>query len=217
MKDQGVYAAVTVDIVSSTQVYEATGQPLRPTLLKVTSAINERFGTCLAVPFGITLGDEFQGLVKEPAVCPRIIHHLRLLLHPLKCRVGVGMGEIASPLAASTSEMEGPAFSRSRAALEKARNTNRHTVYDSGIEALDVAANTISQLIDLTQSEWTSKQWMAVRAYAIHGNLARAGEELGISPQGVDRRLGATHWREVAEAVESLSFLISHALSTNKC
>lgn len=217
MKDQRVYAALTVDIVSSTQVYEATGRPLRPILLKVTSAINEQFGEFLAVPFGITLGDEFQGLVKQPAACPRIIHHLRLLLRPLECRIGIGIGEIASPLAASTSEMEGPAFSRSREGVEKARNTNRHTIYESGIDALDIAANTISLLIDVIQAEWTTKQWEAVRAYTTHSNLARAGRELGITAQGVDRRLQSTHWREIAEAVESLSILIGHVLSTNIC
>lgn len=216
MGNQRVYAAVTVDIVSSTQVYEATGRPLRPILLKTTSAINEQFGDSLAVPFGITLGDEFQGLVKEPAACPRITHYLRLLIHPLECRVGVGIGEIASPLAASTSEMEGPAFSRSRAAIEKARRTNRRTVYESGIDALDTAANTISLLVDLIEAEWTDKQWEAVRAYTTHGNLARAGRELGITAQGVERRLQSTHWREIAEAVESLSILIGDVLSTNK-
>lgn len=65
-----IYAAVTVDIVESTKIYEETGQPIRPKLLEVMSLINERFHDDLAVPFSITLGDEFQGLLRNVSACP---------------------------------------------------------------------------------------------------------------------------------------------------
>lgn len=208
METQKTYAAITADIVRSTEIYEATGEPIRPILQRVISDVNQHFGEFLAVPFAITLGDEFQGLAKEVSVCPKIVHYLRLQLHPLRCRIGIGIGKIASPLMSSTLEMEGPAFSRSRSILERIKSTNRLTGYQSGCDSLDLTANTISMLIDLIQDEWTSKQWEAVRAYTTYGRLSDAGAELGISPQGVKRRLQSTHWAEINESVEALCSLL---------
>ena len=209
-----VYAAITADIIGSTDFYKANGKPLRPRLLEALEKVNARHAEALAVRFTITLGDEVQGLVTNPADSPRVIHDLRLQLSPLKCRVGVGIGPIVSELAESTAQMEGASFSLSREALDATRAVkSRRTTYRADNTGLESVANAISLLIDAVQSRWTEKQWEAARLRSEVGQLAKIGGELGISWQAVDCRLHQAHWHDVEEAVASLGGLITRILA----
>jgi hypothetical protein len=209
-----VFAAITADIVGSTEYYKANGTPLRPRLLEALGKVNARHAEALAVPFAITLGDEFQGLVADPADSPRVLYDLRLQLSPLKCRIGVGIGTIVSELAETTAQMEGAAFSMSREALDAAGKLKGGvTVYRTGREEVEAAANAVWLLIDAVQSRWTDKQWEAVRSYSELGELAKVGKALGISWQAVDYRLRPTRWRDVEDAVAALAGLVTRLLA----
>lgn len=204
-----VYAAITADIVGSTEYYKANGKPLRPRLLEALAKVNARHAEALAVPFAITLGDEVQGLVSNPADAPRVVHDLRLQLSPLKCRVGVGIGPIVSELAESTAQMEGLAFGMSREALDAASSLKSGlTVYRTSDEHVESVANAMSLLVDAIQSRWTEKQWEAVRLHSELGDLSSVGKRLGVSAQGAEHRLRSTRWREIDKSVEALSDLL---------
>ena len=211
-----IYAAVTVDIIGSTAMYESTGEPIRARLLTVLESINRRFEDYLAVPFGITLGDEFQGLVRDVRATPYIIYHIRAELIPLRCREGVGIGPVASGLVSSTRDMEGPAFSMSRNALDETKERkNRFTLYRMDDKLLQEAANAIAMLVDTIQGSWTEKQWQALRAYLEYGSWPRVAEALQITRQGVVRRIKPTHWQEVHEAISSLQLLLDDSFGTS--
>lgn len=206
----GVYAAITADIVGSTEYYKANGKPLRPRLLEALDKVNRRHADALAVPFAITLGDECQGLVSYPADSPRVVYDLRLQLSPLKCRIGIGIGPIVSELAESTAQMEGLAFALSREALDKTKRAKvRATAYRVENGLVEKTANTIALLTDVIQSRWTGKQWEAVRLYAELGDLAKTGDALGLTLQSVDDRLRPTHWQDVEEALRCLGDVIA--------
>jgi len=201
-----VYAAITADIVGSTEYYKAHGKPLRPRLLEALEKVNARHVEALAVQFTITLGDEVQGLVTNPADSPRVVYDLRLQLSPLKCRVGVGIGSIVSDLAESTAQMEGQAFSHSREAIDAA---SRHkcgvTVYRVEDRLAEEMANVISSLIDAIQDRWTDKQWDSVRLYSELGDVSRVAAALGVKPPSVIDRLRPTARREIEEGLNLLS------------
>lgn len=208
MRDR-VYAAITADIVGSTDFYKTNGKPLRPIFLDVLAEVNRLHAAQLAVPFTVTLGDEVQGLVSDPADSPHVAYDLRLQLSPLKCRIGVGIGSVVSDLAESTTQMEGQAFSMSREALGIAeRPKPRQTVYRVEDRVLESTANAMMLLIDAIQGRWTVKQWEAVRLYRDYNDLSRAGDAIGLAPQSIDDRLRPTHWRDVDEALSELSRLI---------
>lgn len=201
-----IYAAITADIVGSTEYYRANGKPLRPTLLETLEKVNLRHRDHLAVPFTITLGDEFQGLLAGASPSPQVIYDLRLQLSPLKCRVGVGVGSIVSGLAESTVQMEGQAFSLSREALDVAeRHKSAATVYRATSKQIESAANGLWPLIDAVQSKWTAKQWEAVRLYAELKDVSRVAAILGVTSPSVEDRLRPTAWREIQAALSLLS------------
>lgn len=208
-----IYAAITADIVGSTEYYQRTGEPLRPRLLEALEHVNTHHREDLVVPFTITLGDECQGLA-IPSACPRVIYDLRLALSPLKCRVGVGISTVVSEIAESTALMEGQAFSFSRDALTAAGGRKgRLTVYRADDPAVENAANTVSMLVDIIQSGWTDKQWEAVRLYDELGEQAAVAKRLGISRPAVKHRLAATRARDVEESVESLRSMLEQLLA----
>lgn len=205
-----VYAAITADIIGSTEYYKANGKPLRPRLLEALEKVNARHHDALAVPFAITLGDEVQGLVSNPANAPRVVHDLRLQLSPLKCRVGVGIGSIVSDFAKSTTQMEGLAFSLSREALDQMKKAKgRATGYRMENGLIEETANTIALLTDVIQSRWTDRQWEAVQLYSELGDMASVAKKLDMSAQGVEHRLRSTRWREIETSLETLSDLLS--------
>lgn len=204
-----IYAAITADIVGSTQYYEVTGKPMRPKLLETLERVNRKHQADLVVPFTITLGDEFQCLALSPSKCPHIINDLRLELHSLRCRAGVGVGTVVSEPAESSAEMEGLAFAFSREALDAAKHSrDKLTLYRANDERLQMIANTVSGLIDVIQSGWSDKQWEAVKLYTELADLTRMGSKLGITPQGARRRLMIAHWSEVIEAIDYLGELL---------
>lgn len=208
-----IYAAITADIVGSTRYHQENGEPIRPKILDALNQINLSHAEELAVPFSITIGDEFQALVKSPTDSPMIIYHLRLLLNPLKCRIGVGIGGVVSDLMKTTTEMEGPAFSYSRDAIDMLKNRRELvTAYAGSDPKLASIVMGITALVDIIQNSWTSKQWEAVQLYDELHDLAAVGLKLGITPQSVEDRLRVTHWREVIHASNKLSELLDMLL-----
>lgn len=46
----------------------------------------------------ITLGDEFQGLLNNPAYAIEIVKYIQRELYPVKLRFGIGIGEISTEI-----------------------------------------------------------------------------------------------------------------------
>ncbi len=71
------------------------------------------------LPFQRTAGDEFQGVLDDPAALP---HALEILLRDGRWHVGLGLGEVETPLPEETREARGPAFVAAREAVSTTRN-----------------------------------------------------------------------------------------------
>src|SRR5438552_14233807 len=81
------YAVVTADLVMSRGLADRRGTPRR--LVQLVDTLNTEFGKDLAAPFMITLGDEIQGLLREPWISSRSEEHTSELQSPdhLVCRL----------------------------------------------------------------------------------------------------------------------------------
>ena len=110
------FVALTCDLVDSKE------QPDRAELQRQLEAAlrdaNTAFAGELAVPLSITLGDEWQGLLRSVEAALRLDFALRRALHPVRLRSGLGAGALTSELRERTALMDGPCFHRSRAALQ---------------------------------------------------------------------------------------------------
>src|SRR5690606_42123152 len=76
-------------------------------------------------------------------------------------------------------EMNGPAFFRSRRALESLKNERRvFTRVDTGDDVFDRLANALLALVDTVQSGWTDAQWEAVTRSEEHTSELQSRENL---------------------------------------
>lgn len=161
----------------------------------------------LLTPFTISRGDEVQAVLEGTVLPLDLIRQLRYLCRPLALRIGIGIGQISSGLGKETSwAMNGPAFFRSRRALEELKKERRaFTTVQTGDQEFDRLAGALLILIDTIQSRWTNAQWAAVMLYEEKGAYQKVAEVLGIAYQNVEKRCRAAHWWAVQKAESALA------------
>lgn len=96
---------------------------LQYTLIDALKLCNTQFQEILAAPFLITVGDEWQGLLKPHSNYEPIINFFKLNLpQDVSFYTGVGIGPIAiSNFELTVNQLDGPAFYLAREALNYAK------------------------------------------------------------------------------------------------
>jgi hypothetical protein len=197
------YACLTSDIVASRALPDRAAVQAR--VEGALADANARFAAELRVPFAITVGDEWQGLLGDPAAALEVAFHIADLLHPIAIASGIGIGEIATGLRERTALMDGPCFHRARAGLDDARKIRGSaTVVRSEAERLDVPANAILRLLHAISERWTPRQLETVRAYQRHATEAAAASSLGVSQPTVHQSLDRSLAKPYLEARTAL-------------
>ncbi len=196
------FVALTCDLVDSKE------QPDRAELqLRLEAALrdaNAAFAGELAVPLSITLGDEWQGLLRSVEAALRLDFALRRALHPVRLRSGLGAGALTSELRERTALMDGPCFHRSRAALQQAgRRRGAASVLDSGRPALDAWVNAGEALLHAVMEGWTARQFECVMAFLDHGSEPAAARALGIAQPTLHKSVAGAFGKEVLAAIDA--------------
>ncbi|MBA3338408.1 MAG: hypothetical protein H0T54_01425 [Geodermatophilaceae bacterium] len=147
--------------------------------------------TGIALPFERTVGDEVQGVVTDPAL---------LIELSLRCAravywtVGVGLGEIRTPLPDSTRKASGPAFEHARDAVNRAKATS----WALAVEGPDPTASCYVEAVLSTLATVLRRRspagWQAIDLIARGRSQTEVAQLLGISKQAVSQRLNASWW-----------------------
>ncbi len=198
-----MYTVITADIISSRKS-NVSFEKLEEKLSTF------EYPSDMVTPFKILRGDEVQGLFKGFLQTPQILRRLRYLFYPLQLRIGVGVGEIEKGLDKDSSwQMNGPAFYQARSALDQIKAENDFILSKiNSVSDLDLAINTILLLIDTIQKNWTNSQWNAIHVYEELGTYKKAGEELGIAFQNVEKRCNAADWKQVEKAESNIKNIV---------
>lgn len=215
------YIAIIADIKKSKQLIDRSS--IQHKMEKTLDGINEKYEKDIASKFMITLGDEFQGLLKCGDNVMNIISEIEAVMYPVKIRFGIGVGEITTevnpevPLGA-----DGPAYYNARNAIEFLKSSeNKSKMADSNImlkadgnnEASEKMINTILSLLTVIKNKWTDRQREVIRDYVLHeDNQKSVGQRLGITQSSVQKNLSNADYYSYKEAVE----LITKALSEIK-
>lgn len=173
---------------------------------KVEALVKQANATVPVVrPFQRTAGDEIQAVMDDASEAIRLAV---MMAASGDWSVGIGFGQVETPLPAETRAGRGPAFEFARVAVERAKNTNAHL-------AVDGPTNEASRLeaeLQLTAAVVSKRRATAWEA----GTLADEGMtqqqiavRLGITQQAVSSRLSAALWfeanRMMDEAAKSLA------------
>lgn len=203
------YCVITADIRKSREVVDR-GQ-LQKLIFSTLEEVNKQFNKNLTVKFGITIGDEWQGVLPNLAYSYKISSFFIEQFYPHSLAVGVGEGEITTPVRARSAEMDGPAFHRSRRAIELAKKTNGVLFYETTHPEIDLLINNNCRLLQIIRESWTPRQFQKVKLYKYLKTEAAVAKKLQVSQVDIHKSLSAANGKSFLDAEENLNkFLMQH-------
>ena len=199
-----MYLALIADVIDSKMVQERFN--LQKQLEKTLRKMNELFGDYLASCFTLTLGDEFQALLKVDAPVFQIIDTLRSELSPTQLRFGIGLGEIATAIDPLQSiGADGPAYWNARAAInlvhQKNDYGNTQIYFSSGNDSKDLLVNALIASGEAIRSGWRGSQeeilldLLKRSVYSETFSQQELAQSLAIQPSALSKRLKSSSIR----------------------
>ena len=193
-----MYLALIADVIDSKMVEERFD--LQKQLEKTLQTMNELFGEFLASSFTLTLGDEFQALLKADAPVFQIIDTLRSELTPTQLRFGIGLGEIVTDIDPLQSiGADGPAYWNARAAInlvhQKNDYGNTQIYFSSAKEKQDFFVNALIASGEAIRSGWRGSQEEILLdllkrcVYSENFSQQDLAQSLAINPSALSKRL----------------------------
>ena len=216
-----MYLALIADVIDSKMVQERFN--LQKQLEKTLRKMNELFGDYLASCFTLTLGDEFQALLKVDAPVFQIIDTLRSELSPTQLRFGIGLGEIATAIDPLQSiGADGPAYWNARAAInlvhQKNDYGNTQIYFSSGNDSKDLLVNALIASGEAIRSGWRGSQEEIlldlIKRFVYSENFSQQdlAQSLDINPSALSKRLKSSsirvYLRGRAAALASIQALV---------
>ena len=199
-----MYLALIADVIDSKMVQERLD--LQKQVEKTLQKMNELFGDYLASRFTLTLGDEFQALLKVDAPVFQIIDTLRSELTPTQLRFGIGLGEIVTDIDPLQSiGADGPAYWNARAAInlvhQKNDYGNTQIYFSSGKENQDFFVNSLIASGEAIRSGWRDSQeeillnLLKRSVYSESFSQQDLAQSLAINPSALSKRLKSSSIR----------------------
>ena len=199
-----MYLALIADVIDSKMVQERLD--LQKQVEKTLQKMNELFGDYLASRFTLTLGDEFQALLKVDAPVFQIIDTLRSELNPTQLRFGIGLGEIVTAIDPLQSVgADGPAYWNARAAInfvhQKNDYGNTQIYFSSGKENQDFFVNALIASGEAIRSGWRESQeeillnLLKRSVYSETFSQQDLAQSLAINPSALSKRLKSSSVR----------------------
>ena len=199
-----MYLALIADVIDSKMVQERLD--LQKQVEKTLQKMNELFGDYLASRFTLTLGDEFQALLKVDAPVFQIIDTLRSELNPTQLRFGIGLGEIVTAIDPLQSVgADGPAYWNARAAInfvhQKNDYGNTQIYFSSGKENQDFFVNALIASGEAIRSGWRESQeeillnLLKRSVYSETFSQQDLAQSLKLNPSALSKRLKSSSIR----------------------
>jgi hypothetical protein len=166
----------------------------------------------IRLPYAVTAGDEFQTLLTAKANIPELIFDLRLMMRPLRLRIGIGFGEIPERIKKPVNRMGGEAFHRARQALDGIKKERAKyevlTAFRSGNEVFDSTVNLIYALHDTLLLKITKKQWETIQVFHAKRRGGSVARILKLNDSTVSRNLRRGYYWQMQGTIAGVDRLI---------
>ncbi len=198
---------LTVDQVASTSRGDRV-----PALLAQLGDFSAAFPG-LTLPFERTVGDEVQGVFSgaEDALAT-----VRKILRLGDWSIGLGIGEVHTPLPAHSRAAAGPAFVHARDAVQRAKVNSTLVPLAVSADDADLAGDleALLRLVGAVIAKRTAAGWEVVDLLGAEAEARTqqdVAEQLQISRQAVNQRLRTTLWAEEVAVVPLAQRLMKRA------
>ena len=154
------YVAIIGDIIQSKQVNDRA--KLQETIQTAFKRIDSKYSNVIQSKFTLTLGDEFQALLKLSKEIFELLEELEYLI-PVPFRYGLGYGTLNTDFDKEVSiGADGPAYWHAREAIERIHDQNWSGKTNGFIvtkdEVFDHTLNNFILLSDTLKNDWTNLQ-----------------------------------------------------------
>jgi hypothetical protein len=163
-------------------------------------------------PFERTAGDEFQGVLDDPAALAAVVERL---LREDSWNVGIGIGEVEEPLPESTRAGRGPAYLHAREAVTAAKSApwRLRVAGDDphdrqGVRGLE----TTLWLWAAVLNRRTSRGWEVADLVDAGASYDQAAKRLGVTQSAISQRAQAAGIVEGRRARELVTDLVGGLL-----
>jgi len=187
------YIAVIADMVKSRDLPSSRRALVQKHFEELIARLNKEFQPAIAAKFSITLGDEFQALLKTSTVIPDLLWRLEEFADR-QLRVGVGFGTLDTSIQPYAINIDGPVLHRAREAVEEAARQQILGGVFRGFGSLDDVLNGIARLLYYQRSGWTSAQRKIANLMRSGLSQSEVAERLGVSRQVISKQVAATGW-----------------------
>lgn len=191
---------ITADQVGSRREPDRTGA--------LVADLTEKFGDGLMLPVDQTAGDEVQLVTRSAETALAIVLDTT---RTGRWSVGLGVGDIRSPVPDAARKASGSAFIAARDAVGAAKRADgrfalRAAPLTTSVTVADVEP--LVRLLVLLRERRTEPGWEVVELVRSGRQQKEAAAMLDISPAAVSARLKAAMWRAEEEAVPPLVRLL---------
>ena len=193
---------MTVAVLTVDQRHSRSGRDLVPEVLAQLAPVP------MLRPLERTAGDEFQGLLDDPASLPRIVE---TLLRQDTWTIGIGFGEVELPLADSARAGRGAAYLHARDAVTAAKTSPWH-LRVAGPGPGPRALETTLWLWAAVLARRTKGGWEVADLVDEGLSYEETGRRLGISQSAVSQRAQAAGIVETRRARELVTLLVADLL-----
>ncbi len=163
-------------------------------------------------PFERTAGDEFQGVLDDPAALVAVVERL---LREEGWNIGIGIGEVEEPLPESTRAGRGPAYLHAREAVTAAKSApwRLRVAGDDHHEGRSVRAlETTLWLWAAVLNRRTSRGWEVADLVDAGATYDQAAKRLGVTQSAISQRAQAAGIVEGRRARELVTELVGALL-----
>lgn len=213
-----MYCAIIGDIIHSKDIVDRA--EVQVILKELLDTVNRKYEDIIAADFIITLGDEFQGLLKTSKNLLDIVEYIKRGIYPIKLRFGIGVGDVNTLI---NREMaigaDGPAYYHAREAIseikkmetqyEKPYQDIRYHLGDAKLSKVNDLINATLSTIGYIENKWTYKQ-REVIALILNEALSQkdVATRLGLENSSVQRRLNFAGYYTYLYAFNSVNSMI---------
>lgn len=197
------YLVLIGDVVGSRRL--STRAPLQRRLKAELTALNRRHPD-LTSPYTLTLGDEFQMVSRDASGVFIDIFTLLAAVAPVRMRFGLAIGEIVTPLNHDQAiGMDGPAFHRARAVLERLKAEERLLGVHGDRPERDVLVTAMLNVLSAQIEGWKPTRLQLFAGVLAGIPAATLAEQAGISARAVNKNIRAAEldeWQLILQNIE---------------
>ena len=195
-----ILLAIIGDIIDSKSIKERNQIQIK--LNKLLDNINRDYKKHIVSKWTITLGDEFQVLLRPNLELFKMLDYISYKMYPVKIRFGIGLGEILTDINYEKSiGSDGPAYWRARQAIELIHESdnygNSKISFNSGGED-DHIINNLIYYTDWMKENWTRSQrevldcLLKKNIYNHEFKQKDLAKDLDISKSAMSRRISSS-------------------------